>query len=131
MSSIPSDRKYSKDHEWVLTLPNGQVRIGITDYAQRQLGDVVNVERRNVGDYCEVTEEFGTVESVKSVSEVYSPVTGTVSAVNDALDSEPEKLNTDPYGDGWIVQFTVAGPVDLDGLLSADEYADYISEETE
>lgn len=132
MANIPDDRRYSKDHEWVLTLPDAKVRIGITDHAQRQLGDIVFVERPKTGDRFEASEPFGSVESVKAVTEVYVPVDGTVSAVNDLLDSDPELLNNDPYGDGWIVQLTLANPKEAaDGLLDAEQYEKYISEEAQ
>jgi glycine cleavage system H protein len=131
MANIPDDRKYSKDHEWVRSVGNGQVQVGITDHAQSQLGDIVFVERPKVGDVFEAGEPFGSVESVKSVSEIYLPVAGTVAALNDILDGSPEDLNHDPYGDGWIVQFTPSNPKDLDELLTAQQYADYIREAAE
>ncbi|MFB7666025.1 glycine cleavage system protein GcvH [Kitasatospora sp. NPDC056138] len=129
MTNVPDDLKYSKDHEWVRSMGDGQVQIGITDHAQRQLGDVVYVEQPKSGDRFEASEPFGSVESVKAVSEIYMPVTGTIATVNENLNDEPEQLNTDPYGDGWIVQVKLSNPKDLDGLLTAAEYEDYIKEE--
>ncbi|WP_329496189.1 glycine cleavage system protein GcvH [Kitasatospora herbaricolor] len=129
MADIPTDLKYSKDHEWVRPSGNGKVRIGITDHAQRQLGDIVYVEQPKSGDSFESSEPFGSVESVKAVSEIYMPVGGTIAAVNEDLNSDPEYLNTDPYGEGWIVQVTMSDPKHLDDLLTAAEYADYIREE--
>jgi glycine cleavage system H protein len=104
--------------------------IGITDHAQKQLGDVVYVELPKVGDRFEATEPFGSVESVKAVSEVYMPVTGTVMEVNESLNESPEQVNEDPYGDGWMIVVKVDNPAELDGLLTAAEYEDYIKEET-
>lgn len=129
MPNIPEDLSYSKDHEWVRVVSGDVLRIGITDHAQKQLGDVVYVEQPNAGDRFEANEPFGSVESVKAVSEVYMPVTGTVRAVNETLVDEPENVNTDPYGDGWFLEITAANPADIDGLLSAAEYEEYIREE--
>ncbi|GGO84456.1 glycine cleavage system protein GcvH [Wenjunlia tyrosinilytica] len=129
MSTIPNDRKYSKDHEWVLPMGKERVRVGITDHAQRQLGDVVYVELPKADDRLEAMEPFGSVESVKAVSEVYMPVAGRITAVNEALNDDPEQVNTDPYGDGWMIEIAVPDSGKLDGLLSAKEYEDYIKEE--
>ncbi|MGH3987345.1 MAG: glycine cleavage system protein GcvH, partial [Pseudonocardiaceae bacterium] len=101
--SVPEDLKYTKDHEWARQRQNVAV-VGITDHAQRQLGDVVFVELPEVGDRFEANEPFGSVESVKAVSEVYTPVTGEVIKVNEELSESPEKLNDDPYGDGWLIE---------------------------
>jgi glycine cleavage system H protein len=118
---VPDDLRYSTDHEWVRS-EEGRVRVGITDYAQDALGDVVFVDLPQVGKSVAAGDVLGEVESTKSVSEVYSPVAGTVAAVNDALADAPEKLNSDPYGDGWICEIEV-GPADsLDGLLDAAGY---------
>ncbi|WP_371493963.1 glycine cleavage system protein GcvH [Kitasatospora sp. NBC_00374] len=131
MAHIPDDLKYSKDHEWVRSSAKGQVKIGITDHAQRQLGDVVYVEQPKSGDRFEASEPFGSVESVKAVSEIYMPVAGTIESVNESLSDEPEQLNTDPYGEGWIVQVKLADPKELDELLTAAAYADYVKQESE
>lgn len=118
---IPDDLRYSTDHEW--TRPGGgRVRVGITDYAQDALGDVVFVALPQVGRSVTAGDVLGEVESTKSVSEIYAPVAGTVVAVNDALAETPEKLNSDPYGDGWLCEIEVAGTDALDGLLDAAGY---------
>ncbi|MER5600271.1 glycine cleavage system protein GcvH [Streptomyces sp. NPDC002265] len=127
--TVPADLKYSKDHEWVSVVSPKEVRIGITDYAQRQLGDVVFVEQPKKGDRFESSHPFSTVESVKAVSEIYMPVDGTVVAVNEMLVDEPELINTDPYGDGWIVQVAPSRVKDLDQLLSAAQYEKYVASE--
>ncbi|MFD7879588.1 glycine cleavage system protein GcvH [Streptomyces sp. NPDC059766] len=127
--TVPAELKYSKDHEWVSVVSPKEVRIGITDYAQRQLGDVVFVEQPKKGDRFESSQPFGNVESVKSVSEIYMPVTGSVVAVNEMLVDEPELINTDPYGDGWIVQVAPSQIKDLDQLLSAAQYKEYLRSE--
>lgn len=122
----PANLQYTKDHEWV-RLDGANATVGITDHAQKQLGDVVFVELPKVGDTFEASEPFGSVESVKAVSEIYMPVGGTISAVNESLNDDPELVNTDPYGDGWMITIkTTAKP---DGLLTAAEYEDYIKEE--
>lgn len=120
---LPDDLRYSRDHEWVRDMGDGVVRVGVTDHAQAQLGDVVFVEPPTVGDVVEVGDAVGTIESVKAVSEIYSPVAGTVVAVNDALADGPEQVNEGPYDDGWI--FEVSGPLG-DGLLDAAAYGELI-----
>lgn len=119
--NFPSELKYTKDHEWV-RLEGAEAYIGITDFAQRELGDIVYVDITSLGQ--EVGKElvFGTVEAVKTVSDLFMPVTGTLLEVNPKLDSQPELVNTDPYGDGWMVKITVQNPADVDGLLSAEAY---------
>jgi glycine cleavage system H protein len=119
---IPGDLRYSKDHEWVRVSEN-TVRLGITDYAQDALGDVVYVALPNIGDAFDAGTAIGEVESTKSVSEVYAPVAGTVRAVNDALRDGPEALNADPYGAGWICELEINDAVQLDELLDAAAYA--------
>ena len=118
--NIPSELKYTKSHEWV-RFENGVAVIGITDFAQSELGDVVYVELPEVGRALAEDEVFGTVESVKTVSELISPVPGKVVEVNPALANQPELVNSDPYGAGWMVKVEVSG--EAQGLLSADEYA--------
>jgi glycine cleavage system H protein len=118
---IPTDLRYSSDHEWAKA-SGDVVRIGITDYAQDALGDVVFVELPKVGSSVSAGGTLGEVESTKSVSEIYAPVSGTVSAVNDALASSPESVNTDPYGAGWICEITTSDSGDYDGLLDAAGY---------
>ncbi|MCG6497312.1 glycine cleavage system protein GcvH [Kitasatospora sp. A2-31] len=130
MAHIPNDRKYTKDHEWVASLGKDTARVGITDYAQRQLGDVVFVELPKKGDAFEITEPFGSIESVKSVSETYMPLTGTVAAVNESLNDEAELVNSDPYDEGWMIEITFTKPAELDGLLTAAQYEAYIKAES-
>lgn len=124
--NIPEDLRYSTDHEWAVV--DGDVaRIGITDYAQDALGDVVYVELPQVGDRVDQGEPFGEVESTKSVSELFAPVSGVVSEVNDELAGAPQRLNEDPYGDGWICTITFDDAAELDSLLDADGYRDLIA----
>ncbi|HEY7931007.1 MAG TPA: glycine cleavage system protein GcvH [Acidimicrobiales bacterium] len=119
---IPEDRKYSSDHEWA-HVHGAVVRVGITDYAQDALGDVVFVDLPTVGSAVTAGGVVGEVESTKSVSEIYAPVSGTISAINDALATAPEAINTDPYGEGWICEITIVDTAQLDTLLDADGYA--------
>ncbi|MYS86179.1 glycine cleavage system protein GcvH [Embleya scabrispora] len=126
----PEDLKYTKDHEWVRSLDGRRVAIGITDFAQKQLGDVVYVELPSVDDRREASEPFGSVESVKAVTEVYMPLTGTIAAVNTDLDDSPENVNTDPYGDGWMIEVTLAEGENMTNLLTAHEYDEYIKAES-
>ena len=121
MSNIPADLHYTKEHEWVAPTATAlRVRMGITDYAQAALGDIVYVQLPKVGDSVSADEVCGEVESTKSVSEIFAPVTGTVVAINDALTNAPELINSDPYGSGWLVEIEV--PAEPSGLLSAAEY---------
>lgn len=119
--TTPDDLKYTEEHEW-LAATDTTVRVGITDYAQQQLGDVVFVELPEVGRTVGAGDPVGEVESTKSVSEIFAPVAGEVTAVNTALDETPELINSDPYGEGWIIELTVADSGDLDGLLDANAY---------
>jgi glycine cleavage system H protein len=119
--NFPAELKYTKDHEWV-KLEGNVATIGITEFAQGELGDIVYVDINSVGKEVAKEDVFGTVEAVKTVSDLFMPVTGTVTEVNKALDSEPELVNSDPYGQGWMVKITVANAADVDGLLSADDY---------
>jgi len=118
---VPDDLRYSSDHEWVRPT-GGRARVGITDYAQDALGDVVFVDLPAVGKTVDAGEVLGEVESTKSVSEVYAPVAGTVVAVNDSLADAPEKLNRDPYGDGWLCELEISSPDVLEPLLDAEAY---------
>ena len=128
MANTPEDLGYTKDHEWVRAKGKAAT-VGITDHAQKQLGDVVYVELPKVGDRFEVSEPFGSVESVKAVSEIYMPVTGKVVEVNESLDDSPEQVNDDPYGDGWMIVVEMENPAQIDGLLTTAEYEDYLKEE--
>lgn len=118
--SSPSDLKYTKDHEWV-RIADGVARIGITDYAQDALGDIVFVQLPEVGSTVGSGDSFSEIESTKSVNDVYAPVAGTVSSVNEALRDRPELLNSDPYGEGWICEITLSG-VESGDLMSASDY---------
>lgn len=124
----PVDLKYSKDHEWV-RVEGKEVTIGITFHAQEAMGDVVFVELPEVGDSFEVGESFANIESVKAVSDCYTPFAGTVTAINEALEDSPELINTDPYGEGWIIKMEVEDLSVLDGLMSAQEYQEFLKEE--
>ncbi|WP_135828195.1 glycine cleavage system protein GcvH [Halorussus halobius] len=122
---VPDDRRYLESHEWVTTDAD-TARIGISDFAQDELGDVVFVELPDEGDDLAADEEFGVVESIKAVSDLYSPVSGTVVDVNDALGDQPELVNDDPFGDGWMLAVDLDDESELDDLLSAEEYRDQI-----
>jgi glycine cleavage system H protein len=124
---FPSDRRYSREHEWVAA-DGATGRVGITDYAQDQLGDVVFVQLPEVGLEVVANASCAEVESTKSVSEIYSPVTGTIASVNEALNDEPERLNADPYGEGWIFTITMADAGELDALLDAAAYQRLVEE---
>ena len=128
MANVPDNLHYSKDHEWVRVKGDTAV-IGITDHAQEQLGDVVYVELPKVGDEFAGNDSFGSVESVKAVSEIFTPVAGKISATNDSLNDEPEKVNKDPYGDGWMIKMTMKNPGEVDSLLTAAEYEDFTKAE--
>ncbi|MFT3737644.1 MAG: glycine cleavage system protein GcvH [Breznakibacter sp.] len=123
--SIPKDLKYTKDHEWIRVEGNIAV-VGITDFAQGELGDIVFVEIETVGEAVAKEEVFGTIEAVKTVSDLYMPVTGKVLEMNPALDNQPELVNKDPYGEGWMIKIEVENADELKSLLSADQYADLI-----
>lgn len=122
---MTNDLRYTKDHEWV-RLEGGIGRIGITDHAQQQLGDVVFVELPVVGATITAGGRFGTVESVKAVSELFSPVTGRVKAVNDALQKKPETVNSDPYGAAWMIDVEVANRAEVEALMTADQYDAFV-----
>jgi len=131
MSSIPADLKYTKSHEWVRQVQNGAVEIGITDHAQSALGDLVFVEVPDVGRTLGIGEACAVVESVKAASDVYSPLGGNVTASNAALASQPELLNQDPYGAGWLFRLqTSGGSADAAPLMSAAAYASFLADET-
>ncbi len=130
MSEIPEGLHYTEEHEYVReTESENEVLVGITDYAQGELGDVVYVELPAPGDRFASMEPFGTIEAVKAVSELYTPVAGEVVAVNDQLDTDPALVNSDPYGEGWMIRVRIDPGASLDGLLSAQEYAKLIGED--
>ena len=122
MSELPGDLQYTKDHEWLRREDDGSVTVGITDHAQSALGDLVYVELPEVGQDLEVEGEMAVVESVKAASDVYAPISGGVVAVNEELSDDPEKINSSPYDDGWIVRLQPAGEIDESGLMSPDDY---------
>ncbi len=124
----PDDLRYTKEHEW-LRLEDGVGTIGITSYAQGELGDIVYVEAPGVGQAVVAGEGFGTVESVKAVSEIYAPVSGEVVEVNRLLEASPQVINTEPYGEGWLVRIRLAVPADAEGLMSAAQYRRFIEDE--
>ncbi|UMB52662.1 glycine cleavage system protein GcvH [Lutibacter sp. A64] len=119
--SIPAELKYTKDHEWVRVEGDTAI-IGITHFAQSELGDIVYVDVDTLDETIEKDEVFGSVEAVKTVSDLMMPLTGEVTEFNEALEDEPEKVNTDPYGDGWMIKSTIADPSQIDELLSAEDY---------
>jgi glycine cleavage system H protein len=125
---LPGDRKYSKEHEWVI-VSGGRGTVGITDYAQKQLGDVVYVELPEIGKKLSSMEVFGTIESVKAVSELFCPVSGEVIEVNNTVVDKPELVNSDPYGKAWLVVVAIANEGDLASLMSASEYQAYLDRE--
>ena len=124
----PEDNRYAKSHEYV-HVEGGIATVGISDYAQKELGDVVFVELPQVGSQVEANEEFGNIESVKAASELFSPVTGEVVEINEELASRPELVNTDPYGDGWMLKVKLTSPEELDVLMTAEEYEEYVEKE--
>jgi len=128
MAEIPSELRYTAEHEWATVTGGNIVRVGITDYAQSSLGDIVFVSVHGVDSEVGVGDTFGEVESTKSVSDLYAPVAGRVTARNEELDANPELLNSDPYGAGWIAEIEVADPAVLDSLLDAEAYRTTISE---
>ena len=130
MANVPENLHYSKDHEWVRVEGDTAV-IGITDHAQEQLGDVVYVELPKAGESFAANESFGSVESVKAVSEVFTPVSGAVTDANASLNDEPEKVNKDPYGEGWMIKIKMSDPNEVDSLLAAAEYEDFTKAESE
>ena len=128
MSSYPDDRFYSKSHEWI-RVDGETATIGITDHAQKELGDVVFVELPDVGEIFDEGQEFGTIESVKAVSELFLPLAGEIVEVNKTLADEPNAVNEDPHGDGWLVRVKVSSDGALDGLMNAAAYEKFVEEE--
>ena len=127
--STPEDNRYAKSHEYVHV--EGDIgTIGITDYAQKELGDVVFVELPRVGSTLEHADELGSIESVKAVSELFVPVSGEVIEVNERLQDQPELVNTDPYGDGWMIKIRLSDPTEVDELMTAEEYEEFIEKES-
>jgi glycine cleavage system H protein len=124
----PEDLHYTKQHEWV-RFSDGVAVIGITDYAQKELGDIVYVDLPRVGAALQQGKVMGSVESVKAVSDIYAPVSGEVTEINDALSTAPEKLNESPHGDGWLIKLRLSAPDEISALLSAEAYQKYVAEE--
>jgi glycine cleavage system H protein len=120
--NLPENLRYTKDHEWIKMENNNSAIIGITDFAQKELGDIVYMEVETIGKTLEAGAVFGTVEAVKTVSDLLLPVAGTITELNPALASSPELVNTDPYGKGWMVKIAVTNPSDIDSLLDAEAY---------
>lgn len=127
MSNIPSDLRYAKSHEWVKTNPDGTVTIGITDYAQTSLGDITYVQLPKVGANLTAGATFGVVESVKAASDLYAPVSGTVVAINSALDGAPDTVNRAPYAEGWMMKLKPADPAQIAAMLDAAAYGKLVS----
>ena len=123
MSSVPPHLKYTKEHEWIEEVSPGRYRVGITDYAQGALGDIVYLQMPKVGESISAGKVCGEVESSKSVSEIYAPISGTVTTVNTDLDSAPETINSDPYGKGWLMEVEASSPNQLSELLSPEAYS--------
>ncbi|MCK5087124.1 MAG: glycine cleavage system protein GcvH [Melioribacteraceae bacterium] len=124
--TVPSELKYSKDHEWI-KVENGTGTIGITDYAQGELGDIVYIDVDQDLDEILIGESFGSIEAVKTVSDLYAPVSGKVIEVNPNLEDEPQLVNTDPFGEGWLIKFELSNPDQLNELLNSEEYQEQIS----
>jgi glycine cleavage system H protein len=120
--NFPENLRYTKDHEWI-SLEGNVATIGITDFAQRELGDIVYVDINTVGKTLNAEEVFGTVEAVKTVSDLFLPIAGTIAEVNSALNDKPEAVNNDPYGEGWMVKVTVTNPADVEALMDAAAYS--------
>lgn len=119
--NYPAHLKYTKDHEWILVEGN-TATVGITDFAQRELGDIVFIDINTKGKSLSAEEIFGTVEAVKTVSDLFLPVAGTITEINPALEGSPELVNSDPYGEGWMIRMTLNNPADADGLMSSEAY---------
>jgi glycine cleavage system H protein len=126
VANIPNDLQYTEEHEYVRKGKDGTAEIGITDYAQGELGDVVYVELPKVGTTFGKHDVFGTIEAVKAVSELFAPIAGEVVAINERLDKEPALVNTDPYGAGWMIRVRPTNPAEIDGLLKADAYTKHV-----
>lgn len=129
--SSPKDLRYTKEHEWARVDDDGSVVVGITEHAAEQLGDIVYVELPDLGAEIAEGDEFGSVESVKAVSELYAPLDGKVIELNDKLEDNPELVNEDPYGEGWLIRVAPRDPDELDELMDAGEYDAFVSEETD
>ena len=127
MSTIPSELKYTKEHEWIRNNGDGTATVGITDFAQGELGDIVFVDISSLNDDVDQDASFGTIEAVKTVSDLFMPVSGTIVEVNHSLENDPELVNNDPYGEGWLVKIRLSDPGQIDALLDADAYSQIIA----
>lgn len=125
--NFPDNLRYTKDHEWIRLEEGNVAVVGITDFAQRELGDIVYVDVSTIGKALQAEDVFGTVEAVKTVSDLFLPLAGTVTEINPALESQPELVNSDPYGAGWMVKMTFNNPAEVDGLMDAATYAGMVS----
>ena len=123
--NYPSNLKYTKEHEWIL-VEGDKAKIGITDFAQKELGDIVFLDITSIGKEVKQNDIFGSIEAVKTVSDLFMPVTGSVLSVNSNLDSDPQLVNSDPYGEGWMVEISLSNLSEVDGLLSAEQYQDIV-----
>lgn len=124
--NFPAELRYTKEHEWTRLEADGTITIGITEYAQSELGDIVFVEMPSEGDHFDADDAFGSVEAVKTVSELFMPIAGTIVAINGDLDDSPESVNNDPYGDGWMIRIQPDSADDFNALMSADEYGEMV-----
>lgn len=129
MSNVPEDLRYTRSHEWARLEDDGTVTVGITEHAQERLGDLVYVQLPDTGRNLSAEEEVAVVESVKAAADIYSPIAGEVAEVNSTLEESPELVNSDPYGDGWLLRLKPNDPEDVKGLLDADEYAELAASE--
>lgn len=127
MANIPSELKYTKEHEWIRNNGDGTATVGITDFAQGELGDIVFVDISSVGDHVGQDDSFGTIEAVKTVSELYMPVSGKITEFNSELENDPELVNNDPYGNGWLVKIEMSDPSQFDQLLDSEAYQNIIA----
>jgi len=125
--SIPKELKYTKEHEWIRDNGDGTATVGITDFAQGELGDIVFVELEEAGFEFDKDESFGTVEAVKTVSELFAPVSGEITEINEKLEDEPELVNDDPYGDGWMIKLKIGDKAEMEDLMSPEEYEEIIA----
>jgi glycine cleavage system H protein len=123
--NFPSELKYTKEHEWIL-VEGDKAKIGITDFAQKELGDIVFLDITSIGKEVKQNDIFGSIEAVKTVSDLFMPVTGSVLSVNSNLDSDPQLVNSDPYGEGWMVEISLSNLSEVDGLLTAEQYQDIV-----
>ena len=123
--NYPSNLKYTKEHEWIL-VEGDKAKVGITDFAQKELGDIVFLDITSIGKEVKQNDIFGSIEAVKTVSDLFMPITGTVLSVNSSLDSDPQLVNSDPYGEGWMVEISISNLSEIEGLLSADQYQEIV-----